>query len=637
MRPEPIDGDESHDDYTYPDDGKHDTTFTSFLEFCQGGPQIMRKLSVFIAALLFLFTGVFAPVDAAQLFNYPKFSALAVTGQPMAGGKLYTYEQGTTTPKAAYKDRAMATAHANPIVLDSNGEETIYLNGFYKVVLKNSAGVTKWTMDKVEGINSFYFPAYEVDALETYGSGTSYTSTTIKAALTALGTTNPVTLVLRAGAWAKVGTDTITFTPNITLRMLGTFSGFSPGNITGFKEVRPEWWATNTNPGTTDMDNAINCAVQSGAKKIEFQATDYLFTLITVPANTMGLTMVGPANGYTNLKTATATGNGITFAGEADQFTMENITVYSTNASTGWGIYSNQLATAPFRYPILRNVSIYGFLKGIHVGGGVNVYIEGGNQTGQGKAVAGGIGIQIGEDDTHATNYAEITRAYPATYKIGIYNKYAGPLRVNGGIIADVTTAFKADAGVNELNSVYFDLADVAIEQGAVGAYIFNNTPNYASNGTNTITLLNTRYREVQAAMFPVRAGAAGSTSIAASTPTIITLATETYDSESQFTANAFTAKFPGFYKVKGQGTWDCRGVGTYKIHIYKNAAAVATASHRVVGTDAGVFHLPLSVSDTVWLAVGDTVSLYGEHDSATTPESVLIGTAATFLVIEGI
>lgn len=230
----------------------------------------MKRTSAFvIASILLLCIGVFG-LDAAQLFTYPKFSALGTTGQLLAGGKLYTYEPGTTTPKTAYKDRSKTTAHPNPIVLDSNGEATIYFDGRYKVVLKDSTGVTKWTMDNVEGIGSFYVPPYKVDALETYGGGTSYTSTTIKAALTAIGTSTQTILVLRPGTWTKVGTDTINFAsyPNITVEMEGTFKtsgtgAFSAGDITGFAVSKPEWFATNTTPGTTDMSTAFDCAIQS--------------------------------------------------------------------------------------------------------------------------------------------------------------------------------------------------------------------------------------------------------------------------------------------------------------------------------------------------------------------------------------
>lgn len=58
---------------------------------------------------------------------------------------------------------------------------------------------------------------YEVDALVSYGGGTSFTQATIEAALTAIGTTNKATLLLRPGTW--VISNDLTITSNITLIM----------------------------------------------------------------------------------------------------------------------------------------------------------------------------------------------------------------------------------------------------------------------------------------------------------------------------------------------------------------------------------------------------------------------------------
>jgi hypothetical protein len=70
-------------------------------------------------------------------------------GLPLAGGKVYTYVAGTSTPKATYQDSAGTVPHANPIVLDSKGEAVIYWSGAYKVNVKTSAGlqVTGYPVD----------------------------------------------------------------------------------------------------------------------------------------------------------------------------------------------------------------------------------------------------------------------------------------------------------------------------------------------------------------------------------------------------------------------------------------------------------------------------------------------------------
>lgn len=48
------------------------------------------------------------------------------TGQPVAGGKLYTYLNQTTTPKATYQDYEGTQPNTNPVILDAKGEANIY-------------------------------------------------------------------------------------------------------------------------------------------------------------------------------------------------------------------------------------------------------------------------------------------------------------------------------------------------------------------------------------------------------------------------------------------------------------------------------------------------------------------------------
>jgi hypothetical protein len=61
-------------------------------------------------------------------------------GDPLSGGKLYTYSAGTTTPKATYTNEGGATPNANPVVLDSAGRAVVFLTGSYKFRLEDSLG-----------------------------------------------------------------------------------------------------------------------------------------------------------------------------------------------------------------------------------------------------------------------------------------------------------------------------------------------------------------------------------------------------------------------------------------------------------------------------------------------------------------
>ena len=81
-------------------------------------------------------------------------------GNPLNGGKLYTYSAGTTTPAATYTSSAGVTFHPNPIILNAggrvpdSGEIWLSDNISYKFVLKTSADVLIATWDNISGINS---------------------------------------------------------------------------------------------------------------------------------------------------------------------------------------------------------------------------------------------------------------------------------------------------------------------------------------------------------------------------------------------------------------------------------------------------------------------------------------------------
>ena len=90
------------------------------------------------------------------------------TNRPLAGGLLYTYLVGTTTPAATYSDN-LGTPNTNPIVLDADGECDLYLDDSvnYRMILKNSAGVTQFDEDRVSSINSAQLAALDATAALT--------------------------------------------------------------------------------------------------------------------------------------------------------------------------------------------------------------------------------------------------------------------------------------------------------------------------------------------------------------------------------------------------------------------------------------------------------------------------------------
>jgi hypothetical protein len=74
-------------------------------------------------------------------------------GLPLAGGLIYTYQSGSSTPLATYTDSNGNIANANPIVLDAAGrvpnEIWMFAGYTYKFIIKTSADVLIQTLDNL--------------------------------------------------------------------------------------------------------------------------------------------------------------------------------------------------------------------------------------------------------------------------------------------------------------------------------------------------------------------------------------------------------------------------------------------------------------------------------------------------------
>lgn len=74
-------------------------------------------------------------------------------GLPLSEGNLYFYLTETNTPFNTYSDPDLTTANQNPVPLDAGGspEFDIWLDGVYKVVLKDKDDNLIWEKDPVGG------------------------------------------------------------------------------------------------------------------------------------------------------------------------------------------------------------------------------------------------------------------------------------------------------------------------------------------------------------------------------------------------------------------------------------------------------------------------------------------------------
>jgi len=163
----------------------------------------------------------------ALLSPNPKQQFFDANGEPLVGGKIYTYEAGTSTPVATYTDSSGNTANTNPIILDSRGMCNIWLLDTvnYKYVVKDANDTLIFTTDNIGvTLTTASFATPPVLGSDTPNSGylttlelTATSASTLNRGTTAQRPGTPVSGMVRynstttkfegytAGAWGSLG------------------------------------------------------------------------------------------------------------------------------------------------------------------------------------------------------------------------------------------------------------------------------------------------------------------------------------------------------------------------------------------------------------------------------------------------
>jgi hypothetical protein len=232
-------------------------------------------------------------------------------GNPLSGGKIFTYSAGTTTNQVTYTNATGAIAHANPIILDSAGRvpsgEIWLTDGLqYKFVITDSNNVLIGTYDNIVGINSNFVNFTNEQELQTATAGqTVFTLTTMQyqPATNSLSVfVDGVNQYGPGALYAYVETDstTVTFTTGLhvgaevkfTTSNLNSSAGGDAFNVS-YTPPFTGSVATNVGDklaqtvsvkdfgavgdGVTNDAPAVQLAVNSGAKSIYFPEGVYLF------------------------------------------------------------------------------------------------------------------------------------------------------------------------------------------------------------------------------------------------------------------------------------------------------------------------------------------------------------------------
>ncbi len=116
----------------------------------------------------------------ATISPQPKLQFFDGNGVPLAGGKLYTYAAGTTTPLTTYTDSTGTASNTNPVILDSRGEASVWLGDLaYKFRLKTATDVDIWTVDNLTGVGSAAAASRKVETFTATAGQTVFNLTTM--------------------------------------------------------------------------------------------------------------------------------------------------------------------------------------------------------------------------------------------------------------------------------------------------------------------------------------------------------------------------------------------------------------------------------------------------------------------------
>jgi len=213
-------------------------------------------------------TVVFSPIANGQQF-FGGFTAGSFPNVPLAGGLLWVYAAGTTTPVTTYTSSAGSSTNTNPIVLQSDGRPPFEIwwapGASYKLVLQDPLGnnIPNGTYDNIPGINDGTLAGYVTTAALAAGNGatlvgytppgTGAVATTVAAELTfgmksvfdfmtaaqisdvqARTLTQDVTAAVQAGITFCQGTGKILVCP------AGAYKLTNQINVTGEVAVRGE-------------------------------------------------------------------------------------------------------------------------------------------------------------------------------------------------------------------------------------------------------------------------------------------------------------------------------------------------------------------------------------------------------------
>jgi hypothetical protein len=213
----------------------------------------------------------FSPIPSWQLSDG--------NGKPYAGGLIYTYESGTTTPKTTYNENGVA--NTNPVVLDSEGRATIKLDvGRYRMILTDGEGATIFDPATVEGttiwsIDNVGDDLQAVSTVATIAELKSIPIATIDAG-SAVFVQSPAGVFLWDEANSESSDNGVVIAPNDVVNLGRWVRMFDGG-------VNPRWWGAAGDSLTDDTAAFISAKDYANSHNCQIVLDYGVFYLATDP------------------------------------------------------------------------------------------------------------------------------------------------------------------------------------------------------------------------------------------------------------------------------------------------------------------------------------------------------------------
>ena len=381
------------------------------------------------------------------------------TNRPLAGGLMYTYKAGTTDPATTYSDDA-GTTNTNPIVLDSDGQCDLFLDDAvsYRIILKNSAGVTQFDKDRIASLGSTQVQSFNSIAALRLRSGT-----TIANAAKTLGYYSAGDGGGNSFYWD--GTSTATDNGGTVIKPTAV-SGAGRWLATDASYINVKQFGA-VGDGVADDTTAISSAIDE-FNTVYFPNGTYLFSGITI--NKHNVTLYGTGESRSVLLMTNAAAAAVTIASTATTSgtNIRNLRIEG-NASNLGGISLGSTTAAATRIRI-QDVFITGF-----------------------QNAANGYGIRLNSNQN-----TDIENLWIQECRLGIY-------RANGGYSTSTRFSGKGSYfGRNCLHGIYVDgqCDDLYIQDGlvegclGVGVSVTANAVYTTGAGRGTRLILDSVYFE---------------------------------------------------------------------------------------------------------------------------------------------